>query len=112
MLCGLADGMDALRAQGLKAQRVLIIGGAARSEAVQEIAPSIFGAPVTVPTPLEYVALGAARQAAWALRSRSGDPDLPDWTASPLMVLPLRDPDAGHRVRVAYSQLRETVHPH
>jgi len=112
MICGLADGMDALRAQGLQTRRVLLIGGAARSQAVQEIAPSIFGAPVTVPAPLEYVAVGAARQAAWALRSRAGNPDLPGWTSTKLAVRPLNDPVSGERVRAQYGQLRETVHPH
>ena len=111
MLCGLADGMDALRAQGLQTRRVLLIGGAARSQAVQEIAPTIFGAPVTVPAPLEYVAIGAARQAAWVLRSRAGNPDLPDWTFNTLTVRPLDDPVAGHRVRTGYGQFREAVHP-
>ena len=111
MLCGLADGMDALRAQGLKTRRVLLIGGAARSLAVKEIAPSIFGAPVTVPAPFEYVAIGAARQAAWALDTRAGKPDLPHWSADTSAVRPLGDPAAGERVRSAYGQLRETVHP-
>jgi xylulokinase len=110
MLCGLADGMDALTAQGLKTRRVLLIGGAARSPAVQEIAPSIFGAPVTVPAPLEYVAIGAARQAAWALSSRNGKPDLPDWTSDTSTVR-LGDPTAAEAVRAAYRELRETVYP-
>lgn len=112
MLCGLADGIDALRSQGLQARRVLLIGGAARSRAVQEIAPSIFSAPVTVPAPLEYVAIGAARQAAWALRSRAGRQDQPDWTSEASTVRSLGDPAAGERVRVAYGEFRETVHPH
>jgi xylulokinase len=112
MLCGLADGMDALRAQGLKTRRVLLIGGAARSRAVQEIAPSIFGAPVTVPAPLEYVAVGAARQAAWTLGARAGKPDLPSWTSDTSGVRPQGDPAAGERVRRAYGQLRETFYPH
>jgi xylulokinase len=112
MLCGLADGMDALRAQGLQTRRVLLIGGAARSGAVQEFASSIFGAPVTVPAHLEYVAIGAARQAAWALRSRDGDQALPLWTSVASTARSLGDPAAGERVRTAYGRLRETVHPH
>jgi xylulokinase len=111
MLCGLADGLDALRAQGLQARRVLIIGGAARSSAVQAIAPSIFGAPVTVPEPLEYVAIGAARQAAWALHSGGAGPDAPIWVPNSVTVRPLDDSAAGERVRMAYGELRETIHP-
>ncbi|GAA3587273.1 FGGY family carbohydrate kinase [Kribbella ginsengisoli] len=74
MLCGLADAVDALRAQGIPVHRVLLLGGAARSRAVQALAPALLGAPVVLPEPAEYVALGAARQAAWAI---SGD--LPVW---------------------------------
>ncbi|GIH72800.1 xylulokinase [Sphaerimonospora thailandensis] len=73
MLCGLADALDAL---GLEPGRVLLIGGGARSEAVRRIAPAVFGRPVLAPEPGEYVADGAARQAAWLL---SGGPEPPDW---------------------------------
>ncbi|MEW2445164.1 xylulokinase [Micromonospora marina] len=65
MLCGLADGLDALVAQGARADRIILVGGGARSEAVRRIAPQVFGRPVVVPPPGEYVADGAARQAAW-----------------------------------------------
>ena len=60
--------------------RVLLIGGGARSEAVRALAPGIFGASVDVPEPEEYVALGAARQAAWAL---AGTPAPPAWPRRP-----------------------------
>jgi xylulokinase len=76
MLCGLADGLVALRDQGVRIERVLLVGGGARSEAVQRIAPSIFAVPTAVPEPGEYVATGAARQAAWIL---SGDEQPPAW---------------------------------
>ncbi|MDO3684066.1 xylulokinase [Micromonospora sp. C28ISP2-4] len=65
MLCGLADGLDALIAQGARADRIILVGGGARSAAVRRIAPQVFGRPVVVPPPGEYVADGAARQAAW-----------------------------------------------
>jgi xylulokinase len=64
MLSGLGAGLDAVRGLGVPLQRALLIGGAAQSEAVQEIAPLVLGLPVEVPPPGEYVALGAARQAA------------------------------------------------
>src|SRR5262249_10190379 len=63
MLCGLADGLDALAAVEGEFTRVILIGGGARSEAVRRIAPAIFGRPVAVPEPGEYVADGAASQA-------------------------------------------------
>jgi len=67
LLCGLAAGLDALTAQGVDARRILLIGGAAQNPAVVAIAAQVFAVPVVVPEPGEYVALGAAAQAAWAL---------------------------------------------
>ena len=67
LLCGLADGVAAVTALGVQAERLLIIGGAALNPAVQAIAAQVFELPVSIPTPGEYVADGAATQAAWAL---------------------------------------------
>ncbi len=67
VLCGLAEGLDAVRRHGVTAERILLIGGAAQSDAVAAIAAQVFDAPVTRPEPGEYVATGAALQAAWAL---------------------------------------------
>jgi xylulokinase len=64
MLSGLGAGLEALRGLGVPLQRALLIGGGAQSEAVRAIAPEVLGIPVEVPAPGEYVALGAARQAA------------------------------------------------
>ncbi|WP_100811925.1 xylulokinase [Microbacterium sp. BR1] len=77
MLCGLAAGLDAIREQGVELHRLLLIGGAARNPAVSAIAAQVFDLPIVVPAPGEYVALGAARQAAGVL---SGV--LPDWVAA------------------------------
>ena len=67
VLCGLADALDALAAQGARIDRVRLVGGAAASPAIRNVAPRVFGVPVLVPPAGEYVADGAARQAAWAL---------------------------------------------
>jgi xylulokinase len=77
LLNGLADGLDALTGAGVPAERILLIGGGARSAAVRQIAPAIFGLPVVVPPAGEYVADGAARQAAWVL---SGADSPPTWS--------------------------------
>ncbi|MFG2057046.1 xylulokinase [Micromonospora sp. NPDC048930] len=77
MLCALADGLDALLAQGARAERIILVGGGARSAAVRRIAPQVFGRPVVVPPPGEYVADGAARQAAWVAL---GGAEPPSWT--------------------------------
>jgi xylulokinase len=65
--CSLADGLKALTDLGITARRVILVGGGARSEAVQHVVAAIFGLPVSVPEIGEYVADGAARQAAGAL---------------------------------------------
>ncbi|WP_422754882.1 xylulokinase [Micromonospora sp. WMMD708] len=75
MLCALADGLDALVAQGATVERVILVGGGARSAAVRRIAPQVFGRPVVVPPPGEYVADGAARQAAWVALGGATPPD-------------------------------------
>ncbi len=67
MLCGLADGVDAVRAHGLDAKRVLLVGGAAFNPAVGKAAAQVFGLPIDIPKPGEYVAMGATVQAAWSL---------------------------------------------
>jgi xylulokinase len=102
MLCGLADGLDALRGQGVAVDRVLLIGGGARSQAVQAIAPSLLDAPVLVPAAGEYVADGAARQAAWVL---SGALEPPEWrpTAAPRTLEAPPTPQVRH----AYAAARD-----
>jgi xylulokinase len=101
LLCGLADGLDALRAQGASVDHVVLVGGGARSLAVRQIAPSVLGCPVSVPTPSEYVADGAARQAAWVL---SGEPEPPRWSTGPAEVI---DADTVPGVRLRYAEVRE-----
>jgi len=83
VLCGLADGLDAIIEQGGRPRRIIMTGGAAASEAMQEIAPTILGLPIVVPSPDEYVAIGAARQAAWVL---SGDEQPPVWLSADIAV--------------------------
>jgi xylulokinase len=97
LLCGLADGLDALRAQGVPIRRALLVGGGARSAALRALAPAILGVPVVLPEPAEYVALGAARQAAWTL---SGGPEPPAWEV-PATQLPEAAPATA--LREAYA---------
>ncbi|MDQ1670940.1 MAG: xylulokinase [Actinomycetota bacterium] len=105
LLCGLADGLDALVAQGATVRRVLLVGGGARSEAVRRIAPAVLGCPVVVPQPGEYVADGAARQAAWLL---AGSTAPPDWQAAGTELF---DADPAPAVRERYAEVRElTAH--
>ncbi|MGY1784334.1 xylulokinase [Geodermatophilus sp. SYSU D00698] len=101
LLCGLADGLDAVRATGAEVRRVLLVGGGARSEAVRRIAPAVLGVPVLVPPPGEYVADGAARQAAWVL---SGAAAAPDW---PRPGTEVHEADPTPTVRERYAEVRD-----
>ena len=49
LLCSLNVGLGALRDAGVRADRIILVGGGARSRAVREISPTIFGRPVVVP---------------------------------------------------------------
>ena len=117
MLCGLADGLDALRGVGVAPRRVLLVGGAAASAVVRAVAPGIFGVPVIVPASGEYVARGAARQAAWALSGAEAPPhwELPGAGAADMSGTVSDPPDApdpavGASIRAAYATARVTVH--
>ncbi len=74
ILWSLAYGLRTLAEYAGALDRVILTGGAAQSTAVQQIAPAVLGLPVTVTAVEESVAIGAARQAAWALGGT-----LPDW---------------------------------
>lgn len=74
MLSGISAGLDALVEVGCSVERVFLIGGAAQSEAVRRIAPSIFGLSVEALPPEDYVAVGAARQAAWVASEERSPP--------------------------------------
>ena len=101
LLCSLADAVDRLvEATGEQPTRLLMVGGATRSAAVRALAPAILGRPVTLPPTAEYVALGAARQAAWAL---AGTAAPPTWPQPETTVL---EAAATPHVRAAYADLR------
>ena len=95
VLCGLADGLEAIRTHGVRVERILLIGGAAQSPAVAAIAAQVFDAPVVVPEPGEYVAMGAAVQAAWALTGTR-----PSWPV-PIAAAPPADRRAIIRAQYA-----------
>ena len=101
LLCGLADGLDAVAATGTPVRRVFLVGGGARSEAVRRIAPAVLGVPVLAPPPGEYVADGAALQAAWVL---AGGEAPPEW-ARPGTERHEADPVPA--VRERYAEVRD-----
>jgi len=104
MLCGLADGLDAVRSLGVPIERVLLIGGAAASTAVRDVAPALLGVPVSVPAPAEYVALGAARQASWIL---AGGAEPPPWPVASIDI----ESAPTESVRKGYAEVRDRARP-
>ncbi|MBE4737790.1 MULTISPECIES: FGGY family carbohydrate kinase [Streptomyces] len=115
MLCGLADALDVLRGRGVDVRRIFLLGAAAELPAVQAAAPALFGVQVVVPQPADYAAVGAARQAAWALGVSQGalDPRTPPmWPGAAAQVLEPGDELAvGQAVRQQYVAVREQTHP-
>lgn len=106
MLGGLADAVDALVDVGVEPRRVLLVGGAAANPAVADVAATLVDAPVEVPPAGEYVADGAARQAAWVLL---GD-DVPAWPAVREGETVRRDANPLPQVREQYRVAREALY--
>ena len=77
-------------------RRIILIGGAAQNLAVTTVAAQVFDAPVVVPAPGEYVADGAAVQAAWTLTGA-----LPVW---PLQIGDEPAPDHRPVIRDQYER--------
>ncbi|MCW2810973.1 MAG: xylB [Friedmanniella sp.] len=74
VLWSLAYGLEVLREQTGDISSITLTGGASQSEAVRKIATAVFGLPIVVTETFESVAVGAARQAAWALTG-----EMPAW---------------------------------
>ena len=90
-----ADGLDAVRSVGVRERRILLIGGAAQNPAVAQVAAQVFDAPVEVPAPGEYVADGAAAQAAWTLTGAR-----PAWSVETVQAFA---PDPRPLIRTQYA---------
>ncbi|MFF1253748.1 xylulokinase [Pseudarthrobacter sp. NPDC058329] len=89
VVCSLADGVAALREQGVDVERIILVGGGAQSSAVQQTVSQVLGLPVLVPAPGEYVADGVARQAAGVLNG-----SFPIWETQPTAIV--TEPAAPH----------------
>ncbi len=106
LLCSLAEAVERLgEATGERVERLLLVGGATANPAVQALAPGLLGHPVLLPPTGEYVALGAARQAAWVL---AGTDEPPRWEPGATTTLHPRADRAtdAAAVRAAYADLR------
>ena len=78
-----------VREQTGEISSITLTGGASQSEAVRKIATAVSGLPIVVTDTFESVAVGSARQAAWALTGT-----LPDW---PVPVISKHEPTEADR---------------
>ena len=108
LACSLREGLEALtRHRRSETQRILLVGGGAASEAFRRILAGVLGQAVMVPEPSEFVALGAARQAAWTL---AGSDDPPEWQGSLGQVRTYEEPLA-EGVFQRYLEHRNRLYP-
>jgi xylulokinase len=105
VLNSLADAKELLESHGVPVTKVLLIGGGSKSQALRQAAADVFGVPVEVPPPGEYVALGAARQAAWAATG-----EYPDWKRTIEESFEPGTSDWGAEVRGRYVAARRDVY--
>jgi xylulokinase len=84
VIAGMIYAARAVERLGVSYSRILLIGGAAKNSAVQQISADLFGREIHIPAIGEYVADGAAKQAAWAL---SGMENPPNWSLGEVMTV-------------------------
>jgi xylulokinase len=108
VLWSLAFGTEVLAELTGSISSITLTGGAAQSSAVQRIAPAVFGLSVTVTEPFESVAVGAARQAAWALTG-----ELPEWKVPVLREIEPTSEDLAvhHELGERYRAALRTHYP-
>lgn len=88
VISNLSRGLDAIVSETEKLSRLFLIGGGAQNAGVQQVVSETLSLPVLVPNPGEYVAFGAAKQAAWALTGQR-----PGWEP-PARALPPQETPA------------------
>ena len=84
-----------------------MIGGAAANPAVRQIAATIFDVPVHIPPSGEYVADGAARQAAWILQGGAQPPLWPNASIEQIQVFAAQTLPA---IREQYESAQEALY--
>jgi len=114
----LGAGLDRLRALGVAIDEVRLVGGASRNGLWQQILANVFGVPVRPLLEAESAALGAALQAAWAVRRLAGEEQLStDEVARPFVrMAPPVAPESRQAVvwralRARFAAEVERLHP-
>ncbi len=108
--CGLLEGLDALRAVA-PVDRVVLVGGGARSAAFRHVFAELCDVPVAVADADEAVATGAAVQAA-AVAAGVGHREIAErWKLGHLTAVAVTPSAAGPDLRSRYHALREQLYP-
>ena len=111
VVCGLLDGLDALRAATSDGRgsesRTFLVGGGARSPAYRRIVADLSGMPITIPAGEEHVAIGACVQAAAVLHQCSPDEIASAWALGEGDIIE-PDPRVDRvALRARYAELRD-----
>lgn len=106
LACSVREGLEKIVAQrGAEPQRIILIGGGAKSKAFREVLAQVLGIDIYVPEPAEFVAIGVARQAAWAL---SGEKNPPSWPQPEMLKVSAEKRPAIYRNYISY---RNSLYP-
>jgi xylulokinase len=106
VLCGLLDGLDALRAVGAPdGGRMIATGGGAASPAYLQLLADLAGQPVSVSGSAETSATGAAVQAAAVLRGEPIDQLATAWAPQLMVAAEPRLGQAAGEIRARYGLL-------
>ena len=111
VVCGLLDGLDALRRATnlahLGTGRTVLVGGGARSEAYRRIVADLSGLPITIAEGEEHVALGACVQAAAVLHQLPPEQVAEAWELGTGEVVEPDDRVDRTGLRARYAALRD-----
>lgn len=105
LACAIADAVDDLIGTGLVVDTVTLIGGGSKSKSLRQAVSDLTGRTVGWPEPREYAALGAAKQAAWALTGELPQWDRPGYT----LIQPSASSEWVPAVRARYSVASERI---
>jgi xylulokinase len=108
VVCGLLDGVDALRESGVNVDdgKVVLIGGGARSAAYRQILADVSQREIEIAHGDEHVATGACLQAAAALRGASPPEVGAGWERGPTSLVAPNDAADHKAIRAAYAAAR------
>ncbi|HEY7437947.1 MAG TPA: FGGY family carbohydrate kinase [Acidimicrobiia bacterium] len=111
VVCGLLDGLDALRAASVDVDsgRLVLVGGAARSAAYRSVLADLAQRAVTAPDATELVALGATVQSAARMHATPAGEIASAWgLGSGTTFDPAIGAETAARIRSAYASVRDT----